>query len=67
MMAVLSMGVREWIAIPVELHWLSRETGLLIQEIAAIVAALTIAYAAYGLYYSMKRIRERMGSVPKRR
>ncbi len=67
LLAALAFGIHEWAVIPVELHWISAEIGILVEEIAAIVGALAFAYASYGIYSSMKRIREHMHSANKKR
>lgn len=40
----------------------SSETLFLIQELGEIVGSFSLAYAAYGLYSSMKKIRQKIGS-----
>ncbi len=60
LVSAVALGVREWAVIPVDLHLISRSTGILIVEASAIVGGLAFAYASYGLYASMKRIREHL-------
>ncbi len=60
LIAALSLGVHQWIGLFFESHLLSRDAAILIGEVGAIVGALSLAYASYGLFSSMKRIREKM-------
>lgn len=39
----------------------SSETKFVVREIAEIVGAFSLAYATFGLYSSMKKIREKIG------
>ncbi len=60
LVATVSMAVFHIVRHPWAASALSSEVANIIIEIAEIVGAFSMAYAAFGLYSSMKRIREKI-------
>lgn len=60
LVAAATLGLPYWLSIPHDLNLISGESLTLIGELAAIVGALSLAYASHGLYKTMKRIRKRV-------
>jgi hypothetical protein len=60
LVATVSMAVFHIVRHPWPASMLSEETVNVIIEITEIVGAFSMAYAAFGLYTSMKRIREKI-------
>ena len=57
----LVMAMHQWSMIPWSLHIIAERARLIIQEASAIAGSLLFTYAMYGLYSSMKKIRETTG------
>ncbi len=60
LVAAVALGLHKWIEIPFELAVIRHDAFVAVQEAAAIVGALSFAYASRGLYKYMRRIREKV-------
>jgi uncharacterized membrane-anchored protein len=59
--SAIFLAIHQWTMIPWELHVITNDVRFVIQQISVIIGAVLFAYAIYGLFTSMKRIREKMG------
>lgn len=55
------LAMHQWTMIPWEFHIITNDVRFAIQQISVIIGAVLFAYAIYGLFTSMKKIREKMG------
>lgn len=60
LVAAVALGLHKWIEIPYEIALIRHDVFVAVQEVAAIVGALSFAYASRGLYQYMRRIREKV-------
>lgn len=57
--SAIFLAVHQWAMIPWEFHIITDDVRFVIQQISVIIGAVLFAYAVYGLFTSMKKIRER--------
>ncbi len=55
------LAIHQWAMIPWDLHIITDNVRFVIQQISVIIGSVLFAYAIYGLFTSMKKIREKMG------
>lgn len=60
LIAALGLGVHEWISIFIDAHLVARNSAIILGEAGAIIGALSLAYASFGLYSYMKKVREKL-------
>ena len=58
--SALGMGIVHSTEIPYGMGFIADNTKILIEEVGMIVSSLSLAYASYGLYKSMKIIRKKL-------
>lgn len=59
-LSAIFLAMDHWALIPWELHLITDDARFVIQQASAIIGAALFAYAIYGLFTSMKKIREKM-------
>lgn len=59
--AAIFLAIHQWTMIPWEFHIITDDVRFVIQQISVLIGAVLFAYAIYGLFTSMKKIREKMG------
>lgn len=58
--SAIFLAVHQWAMVPWELHLITTEVKFVVQEVSVIIGAILFAFAVYGLYDSMKKIRRKM-------
>ncbi len=59
-LAAFLLAIHHWLALPWEFHLISESILHNLEQFTALFGASLFAYAVYGLYSSMKRIREKL-------
>lgn len=59
-LSALFLAIHQWTMIPWEFHLITNEIKFLIEQLSAILGAITFGYATYGLATSMRKIREKV-------
>lgn len=58
--SAILLALHQWTMIPWEFHIITDNVRFVIQEISAIIGSILFAYALYGLFTSMRKIKEKM-------
>jgi phosphotransferase system glucose/maltose/N-acetylglucosamine-specific IIC component len=58
--SAIILALHYWAMIPWGLHIINSTTQLYIEGLSGIIGAMLLGYALYGLYTSMKKVREKM-------
>ena len=58
--SAIFLAIHQWTMIPWEFHIITDDVRFIIQQISVIMGAILFAYAIYGLFISMRKIREKM-------
>ncbi len=59
-LSALFLTINQWTMIPWEFHIITNDVRLAVQQITMIIGSILFAYSIYGLFASMKKIREKM-------